>query len=294
MLLTDDELKLIRLNIEAQTGIDRQLIERCSHLIHVNAFDEAVSKAFVVLEERLRKFLKKDGMSGMPMVQYAFSKDGPLTKMLGDNPSELEGMQGLLTGAFKLYRNPAAHTFVGYDQVEARDVVHLVDLILKRLDRLSAIPLPGSLPKNVEAILSLVESKHGSKAVGLLRQFLSNCVGSGLEVRSSTNQWIPFRRQAMLLRDGWDKPKSHLLTVFYVYTNTKDQGLWYPVNLYYKNAIHLNTDEIKKQLRSLGFQVHGRSQDYFAVADATKSKSFYDELLALTQKILKDLDTQPG
>lgn len=88
MILTDNEMKHIRSSIEAQAGLDKELVRRCGHLIHLGAFDEAVRSAFVLLKERLRQAVNEEGMTGTVLANHAFNpKSGPLAKFLGHTPS---------------------------------------------------------------------------------------------------------------------------------------------------------------------------------------------------------------
>lgn len=81
MILTDDEIRRIRQAIEAQAGLNTELLRRCRHLIHLGAFDEAVRSAFILLEERLRKATGEEGMTGTQLANYAFNPaKGPLSK----------------------------------------------------------------------------------------------------------------------------------------------------------------------------------------------------------------------
>jgi uncharacterized protein (TIGR02391 family) len=182
VLLTNDELQLVRETVETQSGMDADIVERCSRLIHINAFDEAVQQAFVVLEERLRRVLRMQGGTGMQMVNAAFSTNGLFTKLLSDNPNEKEGFQGLLTAAFKLYRNPSMHTIVGYSSADARAVVGLVDLILRRIERLAALPQPGSFPANVEQTLVLVQNNTNQQVANYVRLFFTIAVAKTVEL----------------------------------------------------------------------------------------------------------------
>lgn len=92
MFLTNSEMSLIRGAVEAQSGLDPELVERCSNLIHIQAFDEAVRNAFVLLEERMRQILKRENATGFQMAQYAFSPNGPFTKLLAHSPEFLDNV----------------------------------------------------------------------------------------------------------------------------------------------------------------------------------------------------------
>src|SRR2546423_6481035 len=99
MILTEDEIRRIWQTMEANSGLDSELLRRGGHLIHIGAFDEAVRNAFVLLEERLRKAVNKDGMTGTSLANYAFnSTDGPLAKQLGHSASEREALRELYSG----------------------------------------------------------------------------------------------------------------------------------------------------------------------------------------------------
>lgn len=291
MLLTNDELQLVRQAIEIQAGLDTELILRCGPLIHIDAFDEAVRQAFVLLEERLRKMLNKDRATGGQLIQYAFSPEGPFTKIMADNVTERDGLHDLLVGAFKLYRNPTAHTIVGYERAEARAVINLVDLLLKRLDRLAVIPQPGVLPENIERVLPLIDKTNGGKVVHRIRIFIGKCLKEGLDPRAVAKQWLPFRKHALMQYGHWERPKPHALTVFYIYTSEKDQGFWFPVNQYYKLVQGLDIEHITTQLKDLGFKQSGKMQDYMASFSKQNSQAFFDSLFDLVKQIAKDLES---
>lgn len=291
MLLTNDELHLVRQAIETQAGLDGELILRCGPLIHIDAFDEAVRQAFVLLEERLRKMLNKDRATGGQLIQFAFSPDGPLTKLLMDNPTERDGLHDLLTGAFKLYRNPAAHTIVGYERAEARAIISLVDLLLKRLDRLAVIPQPGVLPENIERVMPLIDKTNGGKVAHRVRVFVGRCLKEGLDTRPVAKQWLPFRKHALMKYAHWDSPKPHALTVFYIYTSEKDQGLWFPINQYYKLVVGLDTERITVRLKELEFKQSGKTQDYMVSFSKQNSQAFFDAVFDLVKQTTKDLES---
>jgi hypothetical protein len=72
MILTDNEMERVRQCLETQAGLDEELLQRCGHLIHLGAFDEAIRSAFVLLEERLRDSLNKEGITGTRLALDAF------------------------------------------------------------------------------------------------------------------------------------------------------------------------------------------------------------------------------
>ena len=145
MILTDKEMQQVRQTIEAQAGLDGELVRRCAPLIHLGKFDEAVRSAFVLLEERLRKAVNKESMTGTQLANYAFDlTEGPLAKLLGHNNAERKGLRELYAGAFRLFRNPTAHSVVGYSAAEGRAILGLVDLLLRMLKRAEELPPPDT------------------------------------------------------------------------------------------------------------------------------------------------------
>jgi uncharacterized protein (TIGR02391 family) len=290
MLLTNDELQRVRQTIETHSGLDGELIEHCGSLLYGDECDEAVQRAFVVLEERMRRLLKRDKATGYQMVQYAFSAGGPWTKLLTDQ-QEREGFQGLLTGAFKLYRNAAAHTIVGYERSEARGIISLIDLILKRLDDLATIH--HELPPNIEPVLKALATQHGAPVAGRVRAFCARCVGLGLSVRT-TKTWIPFRTRALVQRQNWTEPRRHMVTVFYLYTAEPEHGLWVPVSQYYSQVVGLNLEPFKFQLRELGFQTTGSYDNYYVSLNTHHSQTFLSGFFAYTEGVKKALEKTLG
>jgi len=287
MLLTDDEMKIVRDSVERQAGFDEELIKRCSSLIHIKAFDEAVRNAFVLLEEKMRKALNKENATGYQMVQFAFSANGPFTKLLSHDQLEYEGTRDLFAGAFRLYRNPAAHTIVGYSAGEARGIISLVDLLIKRLEKLGSMPQIGSLPGSMETILADVQKGIGLPATNRIRLFLHECLKTDIPARSSAKQWIPFRKYALVKHDHWDTPKSHPIAIFYLMATG---GLWFPVNQYYNQIVGLDTQHIISDLKQLGFKSTGKYQDLFISFTTHNQQAFFDNLLVLIKRIAQNFE----
>ncbi len=294
MLLTNNDMQLVRQAVEVQSGLDKELVSRCSPLIHIEAFDEAVRQAFVVLEERLRQILKKERLTGMQMVNYAFSAEGPLAKLLVDNLVEREGLESLLSGAFKLYRNPAAHTIIGYDGAEARGILYLIDLILKRLARLAEIPQADILPDNLKQLIQHIEQSTNAKVANHIRLFVGKCLKAGLTVNSSATQWISFRRQAMIQSQDSRTPKVRQVAVFQLYNSEKEQAIWFWISQYYNSVVGFDSGPVKKELRELGFIPKGTNQDYYLRLTEGIDREFIDRLFSLVQKVTKEFESTLG
>lgn len=291
MLLTNEELENLRLMIETQTDLDEELLRRCGHLVHLGAFDEAVRSAFVLLEERLRLAIGEEGMTGTALANKAFNAtDGPLSKHLGKNQSEREGMRELYSGAFKLFRNPAAHGAVGYSAADGKEILGLVNLMLRMLKRVEELPPPDLFPANVDGVLDRIEQAIGPAAVSRLRVFLGKCVKAGMDPDKSAKQWVPFKKRALVQFEYWDKPKRHLMGVFYVIASDKIPAISFPTNYYYINVIGFDVESLTEALLDLGFVLRGKDQEPTADLRLHNSQEFFEGLEEIVMDTAVELE----
>ena len=281
MLLTNDEMTKVRQMIEAQAGLDEELMQRCGHLIRLGAFDEAVRSAFVLLEERLRKAAGQDGMTGTRLANYAFKEDGPLAKRLSHKVGEQQGLRELYSGAFRLFRNPTAHGIVNYSPEEGKAIIGLVDLLLGMIKRAEEIPAEGAFPENVERLLSEFESLLGPAANGWLRTFLGKCAQAGIRPSNKPKYEIPFRRSAFIQRSWWDKPKRHITAVFYVGHYAKQPCIYVPVADYLDGIVGLDIDQLAEMATAYGLTPQGKYRNPIAVLADHKEEAFFDGLWKL-------------
>lgn len=291
MILTDAEIREIWQSVEASSGLDDELLRRCGHLLRIGAFDEAVRNAFVLLEERLRVAVNQEGITGTSLANFAFKADGPLAKQLSHNPSEREGLRELYSGAFKLFRNPTAHGVVGYDSVEGKSIIGLVNLLLKILARASELPPPSFFPDNLEKVLAEMEQMMGASVASRARMFTGKCIKLGFEPNATNKQWIAFRRQALkTVSDNGKKQKPGMVIVFYIYSDEKAKGMWFPVNQYYKSVVGLDTELLEKELRGLGFKQKGRFNDFSIDLKLHNDKEFFGKLFDIVSRIGKEFE----
>ena len=289
MVLTDKELRQLREMLEAQSGLNSELLVRCGSLIHMGKFDEAVRSAFVLLEERLRKAVNKDGMTGTRLANYAFnSENGPLAKHLGRTQQEREALRELYSGAFKLFRNPTAHGFIGYEADEGKAILYFVNLLLMFLERAAELPPPATFIEPVEAAIEMIDREINPNVASRLRVFLGKCQNLGLKSGKAKN-WLPFRSYALQARSQWPEPKPHRLTVFYLLFDEKNPGLWFPVNQYYKNVQELDMVSITLKLAQLGFVPSGSQRDYRLNLREKNSQTLFNDLYALIVEIEEKL-----
>jgi len=289
MILTDEEMQQVRRCIETQGGLDEELVNRCGHLIRMGAFDEAVRSAFVLLEERLRKAVNKEGMTGTQLANYAFNPaEGPLAKHLGHDPSEREGLRELYSGTFKLFRNPTAHGAVGYSPAESKAILGLVDLMLKMLKRVEELPPPGLFPDNVERALGNLEKSVGPGAASRLRWFFGKCIESGIKP-AAAKHWIPFRRHAFVKFSWLDKPKPYPIATFYIGTEGPQPILQFPVSEYYTLVVGFDVNRLVEELTELGFRPTGKKSNPAIDLRTHNDQAFFEALFALLERVVDEL-----
>lgn len=292
MLLTDTEMHEVRRALEAKAGLDPELVQRCGQLIRAEAFDEAVRSAFVLLEERLRKALGEDGLTGTRLSDKAFNpQNGPLSKLLGRTGAEREGLRELYSGSFKLFRNPTAHGVVGYSPAEGKAIIGLVDLMLRILKRAEEIPPTDIFPENLEAALLKIEEGVGAGAASRLRVFLAKVHRDlGLRPSTSATQWIPFRRHCLYKPGNWEEAKPHRIAVFYVLATGDESGLSFPTHYYYRNVVGFNVDRLVEEASDLGFWLSGKNQEPNIDLKMRSDESFFEGLYDLVVRTVEELD----
>jgi uncharacterized protein (TIGR02391 family) len=291
MILTDLELNRLRETLEAQANLDDDLVQRCANLLHLGAYDEAVRSAFILLEERLREMMGEDGMTGTNLANAAFNtKDGPLAKHLGSNPSEREGLRELYSGAFKVFRNPSAHSAVGYSSSDGKEIIIFVNLLLRILKRAEDLPVSGFFPQNIENTLLLAEKSIGASAASRLRVFLGACMKEGVQPSSSPKQWIPFQKHALFKAPGWTDYKSHKIALFYIVPTGSTLVLHFPINYYYSKVYEFNTDMLVDRLSGLGFYAAGKNGELQADLKTLNNETFFKNLLELICDVADELE----
>jgi uncharacterized protein (TIGR02391 family) len=291
MILTDLELNRLRETLESQANFDEELVRRCGNLLHLGAYDEAVRSAFILLEERLREMMGEEGMTGTNLANAAFNtKDGPLAKHLGKNISEREGLRELYSGAFKVFRNPSAHSAVGYNSSDGKEIVVLVNLLLRILKRAEELPAPGFFPENLENALLSAEKTIGSSAASRLRVFLGNCMKAGVQPPASSKQWIPFQKHARFKAPDWTEHKPHKIAVFYIVNAGSTLAIRFPIDYYYSKVYQFNTDVLVERLTGLGFYATGKNGELQADLKTLNNEKFFQNLLELVSDVADELE----
>ena len=117
--------------------VDDELRNDCAELLENRKYYiDAIRRAGVVLEERLKKAIEGTGTEnpqyGASLVRCALAKDtGKL--VISDISNEQDGVFQLFSGAFAFVRNPPAHKKMQYTELEAWQTINLIDYLLSLL-----------------------------------------------------------------------------------------------------------------------------------------------------------------
>jgi hypothetical protein len=208
VLITDEQVDELVSVLADMSGLDEQLVEQCGGLVRAHRYDEAVSRAFVVLEERMRRLLSMGGGTGRQAVSKLFSaNDMRFVERLHLPEDEWKGIQAIFDGAFAAYRNRAAHTVAGYSLDEARAIVHLVNLLLLIVGQIQQAP-KDNVPEAMAQVL-------GPAVTHRLNLFLDSLPKIGI-ARAEGKRSIPYKAPLLYHPSWWDKPKKHRIAVFYL------------------------------------------------------------------------------
>jgi uncharacterized protein (TIGR02391 family) len=124
------------LRVSEHRIVDQELDSDCLELLgDEKYYIDAIRRASVVLETRLRKAVggTEAGVHyGAALVHYALDKDSGRL-IISEHPAEQDGVHKLFSGAFAFVRNPPAHKKLKYTEVEAWQVISLIDYLLSLL-----------------------------------------------------------------------------------------------------------------------------------------------------------------
>jgi uncharacterized protein (TIGR02391 family) len=242
MLITSDQGDELLSVLADLSGLDSDLVERSGVLVRAQRYGEAVSGAFIVLEERMRAMMGMRGGTVRQLIsKLFFEKDAPYIERLNLPEQEWKGMRSIFDGAFAAYRNRAAHTVAGYSLEEARAVIHLVNLLLLALRQIKEAPAQH-VPETMNQVL-------GPAVTDRLNRFLDRLPTIGI-ARAKGKQWIPYKAKLLYHPSNWEKPRWHRVTIFYLTTAR------FPVMGFYLKALKcvpgLDAEALTGQLLQVG------------------------------------------
>jgi len=146
-----------------------------------------------------------------------------------------------------------------------------------------------TLSSYVEASLNLLEKPLGPGATSRLRVFLGKCMREAGLKPATAKQWIPFRTHALYKRDQWDKPKPHVIAVFYLMVSEPEYKLVFSTGYYYSRVVDFNVDRLVEELTGLGFQLAGKDQEPRVDLRAHNDQAFFDALFDLVVRTVDEL-----
>lgn len=132
---------LARLQADQRIALDLHPLihQRVRSQFLLGEYDAAVFVAMRTVEERVRELSGASNSDlGVPLMRQSFGKDGPLRDSKMD-PGEADAQMALFWGAIGVFKNPASHRRVHYENAtEAAEAVLFADLLLRILDRVGA------------------------------------------------------------------------------------------------------------------------------------------------------------
>jgi uncharacterized protein (TIGR02391 family) len=120
-----------------QRNLHAQIEAKARPQFLIGEYEQAVFAAMKAIEIRVRALAKLgDDVIGVDLINRAFGSRGPLTDPTAQK-GEQEGTRALFAGAYAVFRNPAGHREVRYDDVsEAAEAVQTASLLMRILDRI--------------------------------------------------------------------------------------------------------------------------------------------------------------
>jgi uncharacterized protein (TIGR02391 family) len=208
MLMTGDQVDELLSVLADLSELDEELVERCGFLIRTERYDEAVGRAFVVLEERMRVLLGTSGGAGRHLVNKLFSsRDTRFTDRLYRSDQEVAGLRAIFEGSFAAFRNRAAHTVAGYKRDEARAIIHLVNMLLLIVEQIRKAP-------DLQVELDIANALSPA-AGGRLQHFLARLQEIGVS-RKEGDSSDAYKVTLICHYPSWERPRPYEITVFYL------------------------------------------------------------------------------
>ena len=120
-----------------QRGLHSAIERKARPQFLIGEYEQGVFVSMKAVEVRVRKLAGfGNEVIGVDLMNRAFGRGGPLVDPASDK-GEQEGTRALFAGAYAVFRNPAGHREIDYDEVtEAAEAVQTASLLMRLLDRI--------------------------------------------------------------------------------------------------------------------------------------------------------------
>lgn len=128
--------KLLHAVERLQDGLHPLVERKARPQFLLGEYEQSVFVSLKAVEVRIRKLGGYgNDEHGVSLINKAFGKGGPLRDS-DATEGEQEGMRAFFAGAYAVFRNPAGHREVDYDDpAEAAEAVQTASLLMRILDR---------------------------------------------------------------------------------------------------------------------------------------------------------------
>jgi uncharacterized protein (TIGR02391 family) len=136
-LAESDPLNLLRAEAQIRGPLHPSIAHSVRSQYLLGRYEQAVFIALRQVEIRVRELGRfDDDLVGMDLMAQAFKPAGGKLADMTITAAEREATMALFRGAVGVFKNPASHREVDYDDaILAAEVVSLADLLLRMLDR---------------------------------------------------------------------------------------------------------------------------------------------------------------
>ncbi len=234
MILFPEDIQAINDLLGQRADLDRELLETCQEHIQNGQYADAVFKAFLVLETRIRQRsgIRTKTRGAADLIGQALAstpegtpgKVGPLTRKLDLDHGQAVNLANLLRAAFAVFRNPEGHggvePLVYYGSAECQAVLGFVNLMLGVLDRQADAPLDRALKQLRRTI--------GAGATQRLSDFLDRVLALNVSLVERKTM-LSFRAPAWRATSEDTPPSARLTNLFSLHHEDEDPYLHFPL-----------------------------------------------------------------
>jgi hypothetical protein len=211
--------------------------------------------------------------------EKAFAPDsGDLVCRLNRPRGEVDGIRDLFVGAFKAYRNPAAHTVADYTLDEARATIHLVNLLLLILEQVRQAP---SHPIRQD-VADLLEPEARRR----LRSFLGSLEDIGIR-KGQGKAKTPYQATLKYHPSSWEAAAPHKVTLFYLQASQEKPMLSFRTPSL-GQVVGLDAESLEQDLLQLGcVRVRAKSTPIRLHIDRHNAQETFAQLYRLLRDLME-------